>query len=97
MIAAGERWPDGSLRPCFEDMAAAGAIIARLEGSRSSEASIAQTAFAGVEATLEALLFDCASGRELVARGFPDDVRLAAALNVTNAAPQLGPAGFFST
>ena len=35
VIACGERWSDGSLRPCIEDLLGAGALIGRLRGSRA--------------------------------------------------------------
>jgi 2-phosphosulfolactate phosphatase len=94
VIAAGERWPDGSLRPCLEDLCGAGAIITRLRGSRSAEASLASAVFAHAEADLHALLRDGASGRELIQRGYQDDVRLAAALDVSSVAPELADSAF---
>ena len=94
VIAAGEQWQDGSLRPCFEDLCGAGAIIARIRGTRSPEASIASAAFSRAEAELQALLCDSASGRELIARGFEGDVRLAAALDVSSFAPELSRHAF---
>ncbi len=33
IIPAGEKWESGSLRPCFEDLIGAGAIISYLKGS----------------------------------------------------------------
>jgi hypothetical protein len=77
VVAAGERWPDGSLRPSIEDLLGAGAIISRLEGSRSPEAEVALAAF---ERSVDLIqrLEQCASGRELASRGFLSDVSLAA-------------------
>jgi len=77
VIAAGERWRDGSLRPCWEDMVGAGAIISNLPGSLSPEASAAREVFQSVKGNICGLMLSCASGRELVERGFSADVRLA--------------------
>jgi 2-phosphosulfolactate phosphatase len=91
IIAAGERWRvDGSLRPSFEDMLGAGAIIDSLGGLRiSPEASAAHAVFKGAREDLERLLLDCASGRELAGKGFSDDVMWASKLNVSTVAPLL--------
>jgi 2-phosphosulfolactate phosphatase len=89
VIAAGERWPDDSLRPAVEDLVGAGAIVARLHGKLSPEAALARAAFERVASALEPTLFDCASGRELVERGFPNDVALAAELDASPVAPRL--------
>lgn len=89
VIAAGERWADGSLRPAIEDWLGAGAIIAQLSGTRSPEAELACHAFRTAEHQLAWYLSECGSGRELIARGYADDVALAAALNVSESAPLL--------
>ena len=89
VIAAGERWPSGSLRVAIEDWLGAGAVIASLEGQKSPEAEAACLAFRAASNRMESMLIDCVSGRELVERGFPDDVRLASQLNVSGSAPRL--------
>jgi 2-phosphosulfolactate phosphatase len=90
IIPAGERWrTDGSLRPCFEDLVGAGSIISGLSGPRSPEALAAEAAFVHAEAHLLRLLRGCGSGRELIERGTPADVDLAAALNASDCAPLL--------
>jgi 2-phosphosulfolactate phosphatase len=94
VIAAGERWPDGSLRPALEDFLGAGAILAELEGSLSPEAESAANAYQGSRNRLEAKLHDCASGRELVGRGRIQDVELAAAINASSCAPWLKDGAF---
>ena len=89
VIAAGERWPDGSLRPAIEDLIGAGAIIAHLAGNRSPEAESAARMFQAIEAVLAWFLTQCGSGRELIGQGFVDDVQIAAELNVSDCVPIL--------
>jgi 2-phosphosulfolactate phosphatase len=93
VVAAGERWPDGSLRPAVEDLWGAGAVIAALSelgvGDQSPEAWTAEAAFRGVEESLSAELADCASGQELAMVGFGDDVAIAAELDSSNCVPVL--------
>lgn len=97
VIAAGERWPDGSLRPAAEDLWGAGAVIARLAGSRSPEAQLAVDAYVAVRAQLAERLLACSSGRELVARGYAEDVRVAGVVDADAVVPMLGPDGAFRT
>jgi 2-phosphosulfolactate phosphatase len=89
VIPCGERWPDGTLRPAVEDLAAAGAIIANLPGAASPEALAAVSAWNSAKNDVAAFLKSCASGRELIERGFEKDVAIAAELNVSLAVPIL--------
>ena len=97
VIAAGERWPDeegehtGPMRPAFEDLIGAGAVIDALldvAGATSSpEARGARDAFLGAAPTLLEDLRSCMSGVELIARGWDDDVQMCAQLDVDLDAP----------
>ena len=89
IIPAGERWPDGSLRPSFEDLMGAGAIINFLDGKCSPEARTAKFAFLAAEKDLETQLLQCGSGKELIERGYREDVLLAAELNISDCVPTL--------
>jgi 2-phosphosulfolactate phosphatase len=95
VVAAGERWPDGSLRPCAEDLWGAGAVLSLLpQAHLSPEARLAAEAFRAVEASLAPALRDCASGLELTGAGFGGDVAIAAELDVADAVPVLVDGGF---
>jgi 2-phosphosulfolactate phosphatase len=90
VVAAGERWPDGQLRPAVEDLWGAGAVLAGLGAAGASpEAGAATAAFASVVDRLGEAVPQCASGRELVEDGFAADVALAAAYDVSEAVPVL--------
>ena len=98
VLAAGERWhgTTGPLRPAVEDLLGAGAILAALDPSNSisgprcsPEAAAARAAFVAARPLLHASLEDSASGRELLARGWADDVATAAAYDVATVAPVL--------
>lgn len=93
VIASGERWkPDGSLRPALEDLWGAGAFLQELDlaGSPEAEAAIAAWArFGGCPP-----LADCASGRELIAYGYPEDVEVAAQVGASEAVPVLSGEAF---
>jgi 2-phosphosulfolactate phosphatase len=89
VIPAGERWEDGTLRPCLEDQIGAGAVLSPLPGTRSPEAEMAVAAFEYFRGDLLRALLRCGSGRELVDRGFACDVELAAEYGVSVAVPML--------
>jgi 2-phosphosulfolactate phosphatase len=94
VLAAGERWPDGSLRPAIEDLVGAGAIASALPGTRSPEAEIAIAAFEAAARAMTSTLHECSSGRELVERGYANDVTYAAELDVCTIAPELVDGAF---
>ncbi len=88
VIACGELWPGGALRPAIEDLIGAGAVWGGLDqASLSPEARLAVSACRSAEADLPSVLRDCASGRELIDKGFPEDLAMTAELNVSDAVP----------
>jgi 2-phosphosulfolactate phosphatase len=97
VIAAGERWPDGNLRPALEDLLGAGAVIAAMnkhgQGILSPEADAARACFAGT-ADLISAITDSASGRELAGSGFADDVTISVEINSCSVVPVLTDLAF---
>ncbi len=93
VVAAGERWPDGTLRPAVEDLWGAGAVLDALVDlgvtGLSPEAEVACDAFRAVRPRLAERLLACAGGQELAAVGFADDVAVAAELDVSRVVPVL--------
>ncbi|MFF0739541.1 2-phosphosulfolactate phosphatase [Streptomyces sp. NPDC004111] len=110
VIASGERWPDGSLRPALEDLLGAGAVIAALRDGRSAAAgpgapshsdapalspeATAAAAAHAATADVGAALAACSSGRELVEGGFAEDVAVAAELDACAVVPLLTEGAF---
>jgi 2-phosphosulfolactate phosphatase len=91
VIAAGERWPDRTLRPSVEDLLGAASILDGLstaDGGLSVEAAVALAAFASVP-NVPAAVRGCASGLELAAGGYAEDVVVATQLNVSDVVPVL--------
>lgn len=96
VIAAGERWPDGHLRPCVEDLLGAAAVIDTMaDGDTllSVEAAVALAALTGVP-DVAAAVRGCESGRELLTRGFAGDVELAVEHDCTQVVPILTAGAF---
>lgn len=98
VIASGERWGvhDGPLRPAVEDLLGAGAVLATLDPSAaitaprcSPEAAAARAAFVAARPRLYDAVAGSASGRELLARGWEDDVATSAAHDVSTVVGRL--------
>jgi 2-phosphosulfolactate phosphatase len=91
VVPGGERWPeDLSLRPAFEDIMGAGAIISGLKGKRSPEAAAMAAAFRSASsAGLLDAMKSCSSGLELIEAGYEEDVTLAADIDVSVTVPLL--------
>lgn len=100
VLAAGERWAgDGSLRPAVEDVWGAGAVIdamvaAKPSATLSPEAAAAREGYCAARPDLPARLAACASGVELVEKGFAADVAIAAGPATSPAVPVLSDGWF---
>lgn len=87
IVAAGERWGDGSLRPAYEDLLGAGVVAADLYARGATGSPDADAAVAAARSPRA--LAECPSGIELVDRGFAEDVALAEERDVTETLPLL--------
>ena len=87
LVAAGEQWPDGTMRPAYEDWVGAGAIAARL-GDVGAELG-AEAQAAALAARARRPLADVASGVELIESGYADDVTMAEAEDADGVVPLL--------
>lgn len=98
VVPAGERWPDGSLRPAVEDLWGAGAVLDALPSHTadllSPEAGHAVASYRAVAGDVAAALESCASGQELVGIGFGSDVSAAADVDADNVVAMLTADGF---
>jgi 2-phosphosulfolactate phosphatase len=97
VVPAGERWPDGSLRPAVEDLWGTGAVLAALgpvERELSPEAEHSRASYEQIAGEIGTALAETASGRELASIGFARDVGAAADLDADDVVPVLGPDGF---
>lgn len=94
VIAAGEQWPGGELRPSIEDLWGSGCIVSALnqcvpERTLSPEAQMAVSAWNAVSDDISEAVHASASGRELVLAGFREDVEIACEIDVSNTVPAL--------
>lgn len=98
VVAAGERWPDDSLRPAVEDLWGAGAVLAALEDhdwpGLSPEAAMAADAYRLIAGREASHLRASASGAELIELGFGEDIDVAAEVGSSTVVPLLSDRGF---
>lgn len=101
VLAAGEHWPGGQLRPAVEDLWGAGAVLSGLRRRGwswlSVEATAAAEAYDAVRAGLPDALHACVSGRELAATGFGGDVDVAGEVDESLVVPELVGLAFRDT
>lgn len=98
VVPAGERWPDGSLRPGIEDLLGAGAVLAHLDvpaAALSPEALLARSLFESLTTTaVQDAVRACASGQELAVSGYAEDVEIAVELSSSSLVPMLSGGAF---
>ncbi|MEH1123837.1 2-phosphosulfolactate phosphatase [Micromonospora sp. CPCC 206061] len=79
VVAAGERWPDETLRPGVEDLLGAAAILNGLiaaPAGLSVEAAVALATYTSIP-DIPGAIRGSVSGQELIKRGFASDVEIA--------------------
>lgn len=86
VVAAGERWPGGALRPAVEDLVGAALLLRRLRDEHAmvlrGEAELTANAVASLTAReIAEVVRTSMSADELRDRGFADDVHLACAVD----------------
>lgn len=91
LVPAGERWPDGSLRPALEDGLGAGAVLSQLAADAvyTPDAQVARETYLAQRHRLAELIRGCPSGQELIGRGFAADVELALESDASRQVPLL--------
>jgi 2-phosphosulfolactate phosphatase len=99
VVASGERWPDGSLRPALEDALGAGLVLATVleegTGLLSPEAALVAAAYLNTDDAAAAVM-SCASGLELATAGFAGDVAIAVEINSSEFVPVLENGAFLA-
>ncbi len=89
LVPAGEKWADGAMRPCYEDLVGAGAIASRLRGLDPTADYSPDVLAAAAAFDQRGSLDDVPSGQELIGRGFTDDVALAQLVDADDVVPVL--------
>jgi 2-phosphosulfolactate phosphatase len=93
VIPAGEKWQEqfesGTIRFAVEDLIGAGAIVYYLKGSLSPESLSAKIFYENVKEKLYDVISNCVSGKELIERGFIEDVKIPCQKNVSEAVAAL--------
>lgn len=93
VIATGEQWPDGGMRPAVEDLWGAGLVLDHLAEAGwlalSPEAAVARAAWQAVADQMPEALLACVSGRELVDQDYREDVEIAAEVSTSRSVPYL--------
>jgi len=89
IVPAGERWPDGSLRPAYEDWVGAGAVVSALEDAAGDLDLTPEAEAASLAAWARRPLAQCPTGVELAGKGFAEDVTLAEDADTDEAVPML--------
>ncbi len=89
LVPAGEQWPDGALRVCYEDLVGAGAIAARMRDLGDGVLMHPEVLAAASAFDNRSSLTEVPSGQDLVERGFVEDVRLAEEVDADDVVPIL--------
>jgi len=96
VVASGERWPDGSLRPALEDALGAGAILDHLNRHRldlSAESRAMATMYHAIPDVAETVR-SCVSARQLEQAGYNGDVEMAVEIDTDETVPLLTNGAF---
>lgn len=96
VVAAGERWPDGSLRPALEDGLGAGAVLSMLRSECLDLSSESMAMAAMYEATtdISGAIWGCASALELSSTGYAGDVEASLEIDSDKHVPVLADGAF---